>query len=37
MGAGRNGGAAVSMLEVFSCGAVGRDFRGSRRALPDAG
>ena len=28
MGAGRKGGTAVSMLEVFSCGAVGRDFRG---------
>ena len=37
MGAGRKGGMAVSMLEAFSCGAVGRDFRGPRRGLPDAG
>ena len=37
MGAGREGGVAVSMLELFSCGAVGRDVRGSCRALPDAG
>ena len=28
MGAGRKGGVAVSRLEVFSSGAVGRDFRG---------
>ena len=28
MGAGRKGGVAVSMLVVFSFGAVGRDFRG---------
>ena len=26
-GGGRKGGVAVFMLEVFSCGAVGRDFR----------
>ena len=28
MGAGKKGGVAVPMLEAFSCGSVGRDFRG---------
>ena len=28
MGAGKKGGVSVSMLEVFSCGSVGREFRG---------
>ena len=28
MGAGRKGGVAVSMVEAFSFGVVGRDFRG---------
>ena len=37
MGAGRKGGVAMSMLEAFYCGAVGREFRGPWRALPDEG